>query len=84
LLVTFINFPHGFYTFLRLIVSISSGFIIFLNYREEKKITVNIVIFVVILLLFNPIIPIHLTKSQWLPIDIIISVIFIFNYFKKK
>ena len=37
LLVTFINFPYGFYTFLRLVVSISSGFIIYLNYKEEKK-----------------------------------------------
>ena len=37
LLVTFINFPYGFYIFLRLIVSISSGLIIYLNYKEEKK-----------------------------------------------
>jgi hypothetical protein len=82
LLVTFINFPYGFYTFLRMVVSISSGFIIYLNYKEEKKITVNIIIFTIIFLLFNPIIPVHLTKSQWVPIDIITSIIFIYSYFK--
>lgn len=84
LLVTFINFPYGFYTFLRLVVSISSGFIIYLNYKEEKKITVSIIIFTIICLLFNPIIQVHLTKSQWVPIDIITSIIFIYSYFKIK
>ena len=82
LLVTFVNFPYGFYTLLRLIVSISSGFIIYLNYKEEKRITTSVIIFTIICLLFNPIIPVHLTKSQWIPIDIITSIIFIYSYFK--
>jgi hypothetical protein len=84
LLVTFVNFPYGFYTFLRLIVSISSGFIIYLDYKEEKRITTSVIIFTIICLLFNPIIPVHLTKSQWIPIDIITSIIFIYSYFKIK
>ena len=84
LLVAFINLPYRFYTFLRLVVSISSGFIVYLNYKEEKKITVNIIIFTIICLLFNPIIPVHLTKSQWVPVDIITSIIFIYSYFKIK
>jgi hypothetical protein len=82
LLVTFINFPYEFYTLLRLIVSISSGFIIYLNYKEEKRITTSVIIFTIICLLFNPIIPVHLTKSQWIPIDIITSIIFIYSYFE--
>jgi hypothetical protein len=82
LLVTFVSFPYGFYTLLRLIVSISSGFIIYLNYKEEKRITTSVIIFTIICLLFNPIIPVHLTKSQWIPIDIITSIIFIYSYFK--
>jgi len=82
LLVTFVNFPYGFYTLLRLIVSISSGFIIYLNYKKEKRITTSVIIFTIICLLFNPIIPVHLTKSQWIPIDIITSIIFIYSYFK--
>jgi hypothetical protein len=84
LLVTFVNFPYGFYNFLRLIVSISSGFIIYLDYKEEKRITTSVIIFTIICLLFNPIIPVHLTKSQWIPIDIITSIIFIYSYFKIK
>lgn len=84
LLVTFVNFPYGFYTLLRLIVSISSGFIIYLNYKEEKRITTSVIIFAIICLLFNPIVPVYLTKSQWIPIDIITSIIFIYSYFKIK
>jgi hypothetical protein len=32
--------------------------------------------------LFNPIVPIYLSREAWLPIDLIVACIYLFNYFK--
>ena len=41
-------------------------------------------IFALILILYNPIFPVHLTREIWMPINFITSGIYIFGYFKIK
>ena len=79
-----ISFPYGFYTLLRLIITITSAIIIFYTYKSAGGINEILIIFALILILYNPIFPVHLTREIWMPINFITSGIYIFGYFKIK
>ena len=74
LFLAIFQLPYGYYNLLRLVVTISSGISSF-NAYENEKVGVAI-IFAIICLLFNPIFPIYLDKSMWIPIDVIVGVFF--------
>ena len=83
LLLALAPLPIGYYTFLRILVTISSIFII----AKELKIgfTIWSIFFGITAIIFNPIIPIYLyQKSLWIPIDIVAALIFLSYSFKKR
>ena len=79
-----VSFPYGFYTLLRLIVSVTAGFIIYYSYKGAKGINEITVIFSLILILYNPIIPVHLNREIWMPINFVTSGIYIYGFYKIK
>jgi hypothetical protein len=85
LLIAIADLPYGYYQFLRIVISIIAGLNAFSELENENKIL--FFIFSLILVLFNPIIPIHLDKNTWTPINIIVGIIFglsAFAYHDKK
>lgn len=83
LLLALAPLPIGYYTFLRILVTISSIFII----AKELKIglTIWFIFFGITAIIFNPIIPIYLyQKSLWMPIDIVAAILFLSYSFKKR
>tara|TARA_B100000795_G_C22648230_1_gene379232 strand:- start:273 stop:572 length:300 start_codon:yes stop_codon:yes gene_type:complete len=80
LFLAIIDLPIGYYTFLRILVTIGAVGIIIKEI--ENGITFWIIIFGIITILFNPLIPIYLNdKSAWIPIDIITAVLFLIKSF---
>ena len=79
-----ISFPYGFYTFLRLTISISAGFIIYLRNKKVKRVDTISIIFAIIVILYNPIIPIHLTREIWMPINFISAIVYFYGFYKIK
>ena len=75
------TFPVSFDTFVKMIICFSSGTIIFYGFKSAKGINETIIIFSLILILFNPVFPIHLEKELWLPINLLTSGIYIYGYF---
>jgi len=73
---TIAEWPYGYYTFLRWITCISSILVAFQAF--EKNIDWAKVVFVIIAILFNPLAPIYLSRSIWIPIDIITAILLIF------
>ena len=72
--------PIGYYTFLRIAITLGALLIVFTEYK--KQVTFWVIIFGLIVILFNPIIPIYLyKKSLWFPIDIIVGILFLVNAF---
>lgn len=80
--IAILNLPYGYYTFLRILVSISCGIYIY----ENRSLGANFwnIVLGIILVLFNPIIPIYLTKSIWMSIDALVGVVFLIVSFSKK
>jgi hypothetical protein len=81
-IVPFFKFPYGIYTLLRIVVTLSAAFVIYDNYKKLNKVNVTIVIFSIILIVFNPLFPIRLNKELWLPIDLITAAIYFYHYIK--
>ncbi|MFC3160088.1 hypothetical protein SAMN05443633_11955 [Chryseobacterium arachidis] len=68
--------PIEYYTFLRILVSIGALLVLY-NTLSFKQHYFSI-IFLVILILFNPVFPIYLyRKSLWIPIDTITGILFL-------
>ena len=81
-IIPFFKFPYGVYTLLRIVVTLSAAFIIYDSYKKTNNINPIIVIFSIILIIFNPIFPIRLSKEMWLPIDLITAAIYFYHYIK--
>lgn len=75
--------PIGYYTLLRIVISFSAAFVIF--NEIEKGISVWIILFGLIAILFNPISPIYLhDKNSWIPLDIASALIFFAKFWSIK
>ncbi|WP_449400137.1 DUF6804 family protein [Chryseobacterium wanjuense] len=75
--------PIEYYTFLRVLVSVGALIVIynFLSHKEYNWST----IFIIILIIFNPVFPIYLyRKSLWIPIDTITGILFLLIAFAEK
>ncbi|MBQ4819614.1 DUF6804 family protein [Aquimarina sp. MMG016] len=75
------NLPIEYYTILRIVVFIGSLLIIDALVRKN----IWVLVFGVIAILFNPIIPMYLyIKSYWIPIDIASGILFLLVLFFDK
>ena len=83
-LAPLMELPYGFYTFLRIIILISSAYMIFVVYMYKKKIDLIAMLFIIILILYNPIIPIHLNREIWTPINFMTSGVYIWAFLKVR
>jgi len=70
---------YGYYILLRLIVCATASYSAYQAYLNHKEIWTWVMAMIAIL--FNPVMPIHLSKEIWMPIDLITSIIFILNIF---
>lgn len=87
LIIGLFDLPIGYYTFLRIIVCICGFLIAYVFYLQKRVVNGGAVLFSLIAIFFNPIIPIYLNrKSVWTTIDLITAIIFAiaFFYFKQK
>jgi len=84
IIAPFVSFPYCFYTLLRLIVSITSGFIIYHSYKGAGGVNEISIIFALILILYNPFVPVHLSREIWMPINFITSGIYFYGFYKIK
>lgn len=70
--------PYGYYKLLRLVVCICAGVLTYQSYQNAgERITAWVVGLVVLALLYNPIIPVHLTREIWLPINLASAAFFV-------
>lgn len=69
------RWPYGYYQLLRFVVCGVSVYVAFMAYNWQKLWATAL--FGCIALLFNPLIPIHLSREIWQPIDLICALLFV-------
>lgn len=65
--------PYGYYTFLRIAISLAGCIAAFDLIKKSNPLWL---VFAGIVILFNPIIPIHLSREIWFFIDLIVAILF--------
>lgn len=82
LLLALLPMPYGYYTLLRLFLFITSCFYMFNDSEEEKS---NLFYgWLILMLLYNPIIPVYLSRDIWQAVNIL-SILFIsFGIYRQK
>lgn len=77
LVVALLPLPYGYYTLLRIVVASISIVMLLQEYRIGDAVNGWSVVFTGTAILFNPLIPIHLTRAIWAPLDIAMAVLLI-------
>jgi hypothetical protein len=62
--------PYGYFTLLRFVVCIAALWLAYLDYQLEEKVGPWVLALGVAAILFNPIIPVHLTRDIWFFLDL--------------
>lgn len=68
------QWPYGYYQLLRWVTCAAAVFVAYTAYNWQKLWAVWLFGFIV--LLFNPLIPIHLSRELWQPINVICALLF--------
>lgn len=68
------DIPYDYYKLLRLVVCVAAITVAFVGYKKRQLWVTSI--FVVVALIFNPVVPVELAKELWRPIDIICGILF--------
>ncbi len=68
-LVAIANLPYGYYTLMRLVVCATAIFVVVVGAKSGQMWAVWL--YGILALLFNPVVPVHLTKGLWQPLDIV-------------
>jgi hypothetical protein len=83
LVIALFKLPIGYYTFLR--IAVTMGAITILLKEIQKDVNLIGIGFIVIAIVFNPILPIYLyQKAIWMPIDTVAASLFLIYGFKQK
>jgi hypothetical protein len=81
LLLALSDLPIGYFTFLRIVVTIGAFIVVMTEY--ENGINFWVISFGLIAIFFNPLIPVYFgNKSAWMPIDLFAAVLFGIKSFK--
>lgn len=70
LILALFPLPYGYYQLLRFVISITTCIIGYKIYNENKTISYKVILWGLVLLLYNPIIRIHLEREIWQIINI--------------
>ena len=76
------RWPYGYFQLLRWVTCAAAVWVGFLAYGWQKKWAT--VIFAIVAVLFNPLVPIHLSREMWQPIDFACAVLFALDAFVLK
>lgn len=76
LIVATFDTPYGYYTFLRICITIACVVTVVRDYNKRKDISLVSIFFGLSAILMNPIIPIHLDKESWGVVNSVMAVAF--------
>lgn len=72
--------PYGYYQFVRIVACGTAAFLAYKDYKTDGKITGWTVLLAITAILFNPFMPIYLTRALWAPIDLVTFILFIMHW----
>lgn len=79
LVVALADWPYGYYQLMRFVVCGACAYLAYVEYQTHQAVSAWAVALAAIAAVFNPIVPIHLTKEIWRWLDGISAVVIILH-----
>src|SRR5262249_11765146 len=76
LVIAIARLPYGYYTFTRIVTCAVATLIAILAYQERRSLDLWCILFAMVAVLFNPLIPIHLSRATWFYLDLGAAAVF--------
>jgi hypothetical protein len=74
------HWRYGYYMLLRVVVTAAAVLLTAFAYQRTKTFTVWIGVFLVVAAVFNPIVPLHLTRGAWSILNIAAGALFVGHF----
>ena len=74
LFISIAELPYGFYTAMRIVVPLLSVIYLFFAYMETDEFNLMMIPNILIVIIWNPILPVYLDKETWVVIDAIAGI----------
>ena len=74
-LIALFPMPYGYYTVLRICVTICGGLTAYIGFNTGKK-DIWVWLCIAVAIVFNPIIPVHLTREIWSVLNVLVAGLF--------
>ncbi len=84
LVVAILPLPYGYYTFLRLVVTLAAAVTAYVDYQSSRSLSRRVIVMGLVALLFNPVVTVALNRSTWLPIDLLTAGLFAYMALRKE
>jgi hypothetical protein len=81
LLLAIGRWPYAYYMLLRVIVLAAGLLLAGLVYQRMKSFNIWIGLFLVVAIVFNPFVPLHLTRGVWEILNVLAAAVFVAHYF---
>jgi hypothetical protein len=75
------RWPYGYYMLLRVVVSAAALLLATLIYQHAKSFTMWVGLFLIVAIVFNPIVPLHLTRAVWSILNLAGAALFAGHWF---
>ena len=82
LLICLAKMPYGYYQFVRIVSMLGFGYLAYLSY--EKNDQTSFLIFLILAVLFQPLIKIALGRALWNVVDFVVAIWLIWNIVKQS
>lgn len=77
LIIATSRLPYGYYTFLRIVVCGFAALVAFLSWGDDTISRIWSVAFALLAVLFNPLVPVYLKRTDWFYLDIGAAVVIV-------
>lgn len=74
LFISIAELPYGFYAIMRIIVPLMSAIYLFFSYMLKDKLDLMLIPNILIVILWNPILPVYMDKETWVVLDAIAGI----------
>jgi hypothetical protein len=80
MLIAIGHWPYGYYMLLRVVVLAASLLLAGLIYQRTKQFTIWLGLFLIAALVFNPFVPLHLTRGVWSILNVAAAGLFVGHF----
>ena len=80
LALAIVHWPHGYYVLLRVVVFASGLLIAGSIFQRRRDFTISLGLFAIAAVIFNPIVPLHMTRGVWSILNITVAIFFVGHF----